>query len=264
MKKFVIATVLLVYILVCPLSATAQETEPRKLRVGCVETSLGILEKLVPYVESKGYEVEPVIFDNNVNVIRATNDGGVDASLGVHKPFMEKFNADNKGDLVMLEPYAYYAGMGLFSSKYKKKEEIPQGAKIAIMNDSMNMDRALKILRDAGFITLKEQASVYTTLDIEGNPSKIDLIDMDQIQTVRALSELDAAVVFFTHMLNAGLDCRDYLFSDQNSNLYPMAIVVKRGFSETSWAKELEEGLRSQAVREFMSEKYPGVYEFYE
>ncbi len=53
--------------------------------------------------KERGYEIEPVIFDNNVNVIRALNDGALDASLGVHKPFMEKFNADNEGGLVMVD-----------------------------------------------------------------------------------------------------------------------------------------------------------------
>ena len=94
MKKLAVVMVSIVCISICPLFGIAQGAE--SFRVGCVETSLALVEKLAPYVESKGYKVEPIIFDNNVNVIRSANDGGIDAALGVHKPFMEKFNADNK------------------------------------------------------------------------------------------------------------------------------------------------------------------------
>lgn len=238
--------------------------ESQKIKFGCVETSLAILEAMIPQLRERGYDIEPVVFDNNVNVIRVLNDGGVQASLGVHKPFMEKFNAENNGDLVMVEPYAYYGGMGLFSNKYKTVAEIPDKARIAVMSDAMNMDRALRILRDAGLITLQDRSGILTTLDVADNPKKLELIEMDQTQTVRALSELDGAVVFFSHMTNAGLDCRTALFNDRNSKNYPSAIVVKSGSENTPWAKALEEALRSEPVKKYIQEKYVGAYEFYD
>lgn len=262
MKKLLLMMLSLTIVL--SLAGSDLYAQPQKLKVGCVETSLGILETLAPYAKEKGYEIEPVIFDNNVNVIRALNDGSVDASLGVHKPFMEKFNAENKGDLVMVTPYAYYAGMGLFSQKHKTLADIPDKARIAIMNDVMNMDRALRILQDAGLLKLKQTDGVITILDIAENPKKLELIEMDQIQTVRALSELDGAVVFFTHMVNAGLDCRTALFNDLNSKNYPMAMVVKSASEDAPWAKALEEALRSEPVKQYMREKYAGAYDFYD
>lgn len=193
------------------------------------------------------------------------NDDGVDTSLGGHKPFMENFNADNNGDLVMVKPYAFYTGMGLYSDKYAKVEDFPVGAKIAVMNAAMNMDRGMKILRDAGPITLDAATKgTCTTLNVADNPKKIELIDMDQIQTVRALQDLDGAAVFFSHMKNAGRDCRTFILEDKNSVNYPSSFVVKKGNGETPWAKPLEEGLRSGPVRKFIEEKYTGVFTFYD
>ncbi len=177
MKKILILALLTLSIAFWPIGADLR-AQPQKLKIGCVETSLGIVEALTPHVKERGYEIEPVIFDNNVNVVRALNDGALDASLGVHKPFMEKFNADNEGDLVMVEPYAYYAGMGLFSNKHKNVSDFPEKSRIAIMNDAMNMDRALRILGDAGLLKLKPTDGILTTLDIADNPRKLELIEV--------------------------------------------------------------------------------------
>ena len=96
--------------------------------------------------------------------------------------------------------------MGLFSEKYSSVEEIPEGATIAIPNDAMNMDRALRILETGGLITLKDGVEQYSVTDIESNPKNLNLMDMDQTQTVRALEDTDASVAFFSHMRNAGKD----------------------------------------------------------
>lgn len=271
MRKSYLALCLMAILALTACGSDKQESAPaagsegvkKTITFGVVEPSLPVLEAALPYIESKGYKLDIHLIEGNVNVIRAVNDGGVEAGLGVHKKFMEKFNADNNGDLVMVTPYAYYGGMGLYSDKFKSVEEFPEGAKIAIMNDAMNMDRAMRILEDAGLITLASKDGVYTTLDVVGNPKNIELIDMDQIQTVRALQDLDAAVVFFSHMNNAGRDCRTYIIKDKIASEYPSAIVVKKGSEETEWAKTLEEGLRSEPVRKYIEETYVGVYEFY-
>lgn len=67
--------------------------------------------------------------------------------------------------------------------KYKSVDQIPDGAKIAIMNDAMNMDRALKILQIAGLIKLSDKVKdSYSIIDIKENRKKLKIIDMEQAQ----------------------------------------------------------------------------------
>ena len=125
---------------------TGQDTKT-EINIACVETTQALVDAVVPVMEEKGYTLTYTLFDNNMNTLTATNDGSVDGVFVVHKAFMDSFNQANSADLVMLEPYVYTSGMGLFSEKYDSVDAIPDGATIAIPNDAMNMDRALRILR---------------------------------------------------------------------------------------------------------------------
>lgn len=245
-------------------SDTPEATEAvTNLTIAAVETMLPPLEIVVEEL-SDTYDIEIVLFDKNVDAIRATQDGSADAALAVHKKFMEKFNEENNGTLIMIEPYAFYTGIGLYSDRYDSLDELPDGAQIAIANDPMNMDKGLRMIRDAGALELKEGVvGTYNILDIEENPRDFEFIDMDQIQTVRSLEDLDAAVVFFSHMANAGLDFESYMIRDQDAQDYPIAIVTVEDNAGTPWARDLAEALSSDAVSDEMVAVYGGVYSFY-
>lgn len=238
--------------------------EKKEINLACAETTQALVEKAVPVMEEQGYTVKYQVFDNNMNTLTACNDGSVDAVFVVHKPFMESFNEGNDGKLVMLEPYVYTVSMGLFSEKYGSVDEIPDGAAIAIPNDAMNMDRALRILENGGLITLKEGVEQCSFTDIESNPKNIKIMDMDQTQTVRALEDTDAVVAFFNHMKNGGKDFKTYLVKDGDPAKYPTAVVVKEADKEAEWAKALNAAFLNEDVKKFAAEYYGGLYEYYE
>lgn len=164
----------------------------------------------------------------------------------------------------MHEPYVYTSGMGLFSEKYDSVDAIPDGATIAIPNDAMNMDRALRILAGAGLITLKDGVENVTLVDVAENPKNIQFMDMDQTQTVRSLEDADAAVAFFSHMKNAGKDFNTYLARDNEPEKYPTALVVKAANKDAQWAVDLNAAFREDDIRAFAEEYYGGLYEYFD
>lgn len=248
-----------------PMEEQTASTVPKKVTVATTEISAAILQPSLGWLKQQGLDVELVIMAGNVNVIRAVNDGSVDAALGVHIKFMDSFNQQNNGHLAMVEPYAFTTGIGLYSEKYQSIKELPDGAKIAIMNDAMNMDRGLRMLRDAGLFELKKESrGGYSLIDIDVNPKHIILVDMNQVQTVRALNDMDAAVVFFTHMKNAGKDFKQYIIRDTDAKDFPMGIVVQQKNVQTPWAKSLAEALLQQSVRDNIAQKFGGVFEYYQ
>lgn len=242
----------------------AQGTDKKEITLACVETTQALVAEVVPVMEEQGYTVKYQVFDNNINTLAACNDGSVDAVFVVHKPFMESFNEGNDGDLVMLEPYVYTSYMGLFSEKYDSIDEIPDGATIAIPNDAMNMDRALRILASGGLITLEEDVEQCSTTDIKENPKELQFMDMDQTQTVRSLEDTDAVVAFFSHMRNAGKDFNTYLLRDSDPNAYPTALVVKEENKDAQWAIDLNNAFLNDDIKAFAEEYYGGLYEYYE
>ena len=54
--------------------------------------------------------------------------------------------------------------MAIYSTKYKKVEDIPAGATIGIPNDPSNGARALLVLADKGFIEVKDKNDVSTSI----------------------------------------------------------------------------------------------------
>ena len=256
--------VILMVVIMCFSLVACGGDDKKEIKIACVETTQAMVAEIVPILEEEGYTVTYEVFDNNMNTLTACNDGSVDAVFVVHKPFMESFNEGNDGDLVMLEPYVYTVSMGLFSEKYDSIEDIPDGATIAIPNDAMNMDRALRILQTGGLITLKEGVEQYATTDIESNPKNIKIVDVDQTQCVRSLEDCDGAVAFFSHMKNAGKDFSKYLVKDGDPTKYPTALVVKAENEDAQWAKDVNAAFLTDEVKEFVLDYYGGLYEYYE
>lgn len=240
----------------------ASESEKVDIVIACAETTQALVDAVVPVMKEKGYNLTYQMFDNNVNTLVATNDESVDGLFLVHKPFMENFNNANQADLIMLEPHVFAVGMGLFSEKYESIEDLPDGASISLMNDAMNMDRALRIFSDAGLIKLKEGTDKATLLDITENPKNFKFVEMDQTQTVRSLQDMDASVAFFSHMKNANKDFKSYLIRDQHPENYPQGVIVKAKNSDAQWAKDLVEAFRSDEIRAFANDYYGGLYEY--
>lgn len=244
-------------------SNNGEGDEKTTIIIGGTSISEVTYQAIKPEFEKLGYTTKFVSFDSNPVVLQACNSGEVDIALGQHLKFVKSFNESNSGDLDMAKPYGYYTGIGLYSNKYESVDEIPDGAQIAIMNDAMNMDIGLKILEEVGLIELDPNLETYTVADIVNNPKNLEIIDMDQAQTVTALEDVDAACVFFTHMSNAGKDPASYIARDQQLINYPMGVIVKGANVESAWATDFAKCFRIDSVQKEINEAFPGVFEFY-
>ena len=243
---------------------TKDKGSEKTIRIVCVEGMEPVVTTCRPYFEKQGYDVEIILVDLNVNILKAIQDGSADAGLGVHKKFMEQFNNENKGTLKMADPYGFSSGMAIYSDKYKSIEELPEGTKMSIISDAMNQDRGLKILRDNGIITLKDVDGLYKILDVDENPKKIEFFEMDQTQTVRSLDDMDAAVIFFSHMFNSNRDFNDYLVRDKNSIEYPVGYVFNPEAKNNpeNVEKLLSDALYEEEVKEFVKDHFKGLYTY--
>ena len=248
----------------CGKTETAKnEDAPKVIRIGGTPISQVTYEAIKPLYEKEGYKTEFVMFDSNPVALQACNDGDVDIDLGQHIKFAESFNKTKNGDLEMVKPYGYYTGIGLYSEKYKSVDEIPEGGKIAIMNDPINMGIALSILQDSGLIKLNPDVETPTIADITENKKSLKIIDMEQAQTVAALKDMDASCVFFTHMSNAKKDPAKFLARDKVMINFPMGVIVKKENAEKKWVIDFAKLLRNKDVQKKIDDKYPSVFEFY-
>lgn len=138
-----------------------------------------------------------------------TESGEVDANYFQHGPYLEDFNKKNNTHLVSVAAI-HYEPLGLYPGKTKSLNDLADGAKIAVPNDTTNEARALQLLAAQGIITLKEDAGLAATKnDVVDNPHNIELVEMEAAQLPRTLSDVDFAVI------NGNLCCRCWLLCQQ-------------------------------------------------
>lgn len=101
----------------------------------------------------------------------------------------------------------YIEPLGIYSDQYKKVDEIPDGATIAIARDNADAARGLRLLANAGLITLKSDFSALSGVsDIADNPHHFDFKEIDDTTGVSLLKndKSVAAVLISNSVSQAG------------------------------------------------------------
>ncbi len=132
---------------------------------------------------------------------------------------------------------------------------------IAIPNDTTNEARALLLLEDLGYITLKDGAGITATiLDIEENPYNIKFNEVEAAQLPNVLPDVDYAIINSNYAISADLDpMNDALDLEGSSSAYGNILAVKEGNENSDIIKALVAALESRQVADFITSEYGGA-----
>lgn len=132
---------------------------------------------------------------------------------------------------------------------------------IAIPNDTTNEARALLLLEDLGYITLKDGAGITATiLDVEDNPYDIEFKEVEAAQLPNVLQDVDYAVINSNYAIEANLNpTKDALALEGSSSAYGNILAVKEGNETSDLTKALAAALESKAVADFIASEYDGA-----
>lgn len=135
------------------------------------------------------------------------------------------------------------------------------GITIAVPNDTTNEARALLLLQDNGYITLKEGAGITATIsDIAENPYGITFKEVEAAQLPNVLKDVDYAVINSNFAIDADLNpMEDALLIEGSSSAYSNILAVKEGNEETDEIKALKAALESQQVADYILAEYDGA-----
>ncbi|MCF2527488.1 MetQ/NlpA family ABC transporter substrate-binding protein [Yinghuangia soli] len=209
--------------------------------------------------DKEGLKLDVKVFDDYSLQNPALVDGSIDANFFQHKPYLDKYNAENKKDLVPVGP-VHLEPLGLYSKKNKAVAEIKDGATISFPNDATNGGRALKLLADNGLIKLKDGVGVNATeKDVAENPKNLKFKALDAEQLPRTLDDVDASVINGNYALQAKLTAKDALVLEKaEGNPYANVLVVKKGQEKDEKVQKLQKLLNSPEVKKFIEDKYQG------
>ena len=263
MKKFV-ALVLALSLVVC-IAAGCSKKDDKTIRVGAsVTPHAEILEVAKELLAEEGYTLEITEFNDFVLPNTSVEDEELDANYFQHRNYLADFNEENGTHLVEVVP-VHYEPFGLYAGKTAAVADLVEGATIAVPNDGTNEARALMLLEAQGLIKLNEEAGFTATkLDIVENPLNLDIQELDAAQLVRALEDVDMAVINGNYAIQGGLNAgKDALaVEDKDSEAiqtYANVLVVKEGNEKDEGILALAKALQSEEVKAFIEENYEGA-----
>lgn len=207
----------------------------------------------------EGIDLQIVDFTDYVTPNLALADGELDANFFQHKPYLDKF-CEEKGLKLTTAGGVHVEPIGVFSSKIKSFDAIPDKATVAIPNDPSNGGRALILLHNAGIITLADPANLYATeFDIVKNPKKLKFKTLEAAQLPRVLKDVDCAVINGNYALEAGLSpVEDALLLEGKESPYTNIVAVRTGDEKREDIVKLMNALQSPEIAKYINDNYKG------
>ena len=223
-----------------------------------------ILNALKDTLASEGVDLVVKEYTDYVMPNTAVENGEIDANYFQHITYMNDFNAENGTHLVDAAD-VHYEPMGIYGGKSNDLNNIPDGASIAVPNDTTNEARALQLLAAQGIITLPEGSDQNVTKkDIVENPHNVNIVELEAAAVPRALEDSDFAVINGNYALAAGLTADDGLAFEGDDSLgatmYVNVLAVKEGNENNEAVQALVKVLTSDEIRDYINTQYNGVF----
>lgn len=245
-----------------PTTATGDiDAEHSKIVIGTTEGDFAdmVRNQVKGELEAQGYEVELITFTDYVRPNLALADGDLDINIFQHKPYLDTFKTENNLDLVEVFQVPT-APLGIYSGKKDSLDEVYKGMSVSAPNDPSNFARALVMMNDLGWITLKDNIDPLTAskADIADNSKyDIEIIELEAAQLPRARDEVDFAVINGNYATDAGIDLTDALFQEP-SFAYVNWSAVKSADVDAKWLKDVTQAYNSDAFKKYAHESFPG------
>lgn len=245
-------------------AAAADQTKKIVLASTGSDTDVWKFIATLPETKQAGINLEVKNFTDYVAMNKATANKEIDVNAFQSYNYMVAYNTESK-DKVAPVSTTYIEPMGLYSDKYKKIDQFPAKATIAIPNDAANEARALSLLQTAGLIKLKADFNPIqgTTNDVIENPKRIQLKTIPMATAVRVKSDVDGIVLGNTLAMEGGLNVlKDAVFyepADQSTKLYVNLLVTAEGRQNDPILQKLGTLYHTEAVKKFIDEKFGGT-----
>ena len=223
-----------------------------------------ILAEAAKILAEEGWELDIIEFEDYVQPNLVVDSGEVDANYFQHVPYLDNFNEENGTSLVSVGGI-HYEPFGIYPGTKASLDALEEGDTIAVPNDTTNEARALLLLQANGLLKLKEGAGLTATvLDIEENPLKLNIQELEAAQVSRVKDEVALVVLNGNYALEAGFsvakDAIAYETSDSEAaQTYVNIIAVKKGNENNPGIQALVEVLKSDAIKEYINNTYDGA-----
>jgi D-methionine transport system substrate-binding protein len=220
-----------------------------------------IMDVVKKVAAERGLDVKVVEFTDYVIPNQALALGDLEANSFQHEPYL-KNQISKTGWKIVKVANTIISPQGIYSLKYKKLEDLPEGARVAIANDPSNGARGLMILALHGVIRLQDPNNVASTVaDITDNPKKLKFVELDAAQLPRALQDVDLVSINNNYAVQAGLNpAVDAIAHEAADGPWVNILAVREEDKDKPWVQQLIDAYHSQPVKDFIEQRFKGTY----
>ncbi len=211
-----------------------------------------------------GLKIKVKQITDGVQLNKATAQGSIDVNAFQSWSYYLAYNQENKKNKLAALGTTYLEPMGIYSDKYKKISEIPDGATIAIANNPSQAARGLLLLEKAGLITLNKNFGYLGTInDIKSNPKHLKFKQIDDTTGPRILHSVSAVLISNTVALEGGLHVlTDSIYHEAvnqgtKDNINILATAAKNKNNKTY--KKLVTLYHKKDIQKYIKNKYFGT-----
>ena len=222
-----------------------------------------ILAEAAKLLQPRGYQLKIVEYSDYVQPNVALESGDLDANYFQHKPYLDDFNAQKGTRLASLGP-VHYEPFGIYAGRSKDLKNLKEGAIVAVPNDATNEGRALLLLQDQGLVKLRPDSGLTaTSRDIVENPRKLKIEEIEAAQLVRALPDVDIAVINGNYAILGGLKVAEALAVEAADSMaattYANVLAVREKDTKRPELQALYEVPVSPEIARAMRARYAGA-----
>ncbi|MHA0856732.1 MetQ/NlpA family ABC transporter substrate-binding protein [Paenibacillus sp. CMAA1364] len=218
-------------------------------------------QSILPILEKQGYSVEIKTFSQNMQVNPAMKEGSIDASIFQSTSYMEALNKEINADMVGIA-YVPGAPQGLYSVNHTTLDDVKDGTTVAVPNDPVNQERALRIMEELGWVKIKDGAGVadFNINSMESDKYDIDIKILDPAQILVSLQDVDYGVVNGNYIANSDRKITDALKIENTPMEHRIIVSVNKKDEDSQWAKDLKAAYESKEFEEYILgiKKYDG------
>ena len=243
----------------------AESVEERKnIKLGVVAGPYGdmFVESILPFLTPKGYNVELVVYDDFVKPNLALGNSEVDLNMFQHYRYLNSFKSEHNLELSAIAEIPTVS-MGIFSERYRRLEDIEDGALVTIPDDATNLARALQVLEAAGVVTIDPlvDKSRATEDNLTRNPNNLTFNKVPANQLVSELPNSDFAVINGNFAFAGGLIISEALYNEVLQEGYVNVIAVRTQDLSRQFVRDILDVIHSDDFRNSIADitsKYSG------
>ncbi|CAK1238054.1 ABC-type metal ion transport system [Fructobacillus fructosus] len=204
-----------------------------------------------------GINVKVKYFTDYSQPNKALTSGDVDVNAFQHYAFLNAYNKKNGTDIKAIGK-TVISPIHLYSTQYKSVSDFQNGDTIVVPNDPSNESRALKVLKYAGLIDLKD-GDLVTVKDITKNPKNLTIKELSADQTARSINDVQGAVVNQNYASTAKLSEKQAIFTEpfnKDSEQWVNIIAANKKDANKKLYKDFVKAYQSDAVKKAIKKAY--------